>query len=523
MKTGLSFRAGGLHLAFSGSGEAAEGEIVSCSAGTVGLLARGGLVTARVGGREVAWESAGLTTDVDELEVTRHSDVGIRATLRHTFDGGWRVRLLLHNPGPTAVGLDDVTLTCRAASATLTCAYAAGAEASYAVQPVGGDGPVLNGRLESGVQRRVDDDGLGLGSVRLEPGGRQVVRWRWEVLARPRDVPRSGARPATTWLTDGQGVTVDATADVAVVAPGLEQVSVAGGRELDASAPGEYPVELRSARGTTAFVLRWAPDLPELVSDAATAAMRGARARSGAVRLADAATGIVLQEVLDRAPLLDLDEAQDALDLLAGALSEVSRPDPLSLAFLAREADRSGDVMLLNRAYAELLAAPAPVPGLGLVAARIAVSTIRTGRPVHVLTEHLERLAWLEPRLRTADAGGGSGVELALLVGRRDAGPADEALAAALRGLGAALGSGLPGEVTPPLPLDTLAYLAGVLSMLDDAAGASLVSWWGIGASELARGSATQARARIAEPGAADDQSTRRRALAWLVLAAAMG
>ena len=523
MRTGLSFEAGGLRLSFSGPGEAAEGELVSCSAGTVGLLTRGGFVTARMNGRDVAWESAGLTADVDELEVTRRSDVGIRATLRHSFDAGWRVRLLLLNPGPRALRLDDVTLTCRSAAATLTCAYADGAEAGYAVQPVSGDGPVLNGRLESGGQLRVDHDGLGLGSVRLEPRGRHVVRWRWEVVARPVDVPRFGARPATTWLEGGQGITVDATPDVAVVAPGLEQVPVAGGLELGAIVPGAYPVELRSARGTTAFVLRWAPDLPELVLDAATAAMSGARGRSGAVRLADAAAGIALQEVLDRPSVLDRDDAQDALDLLAGELSEVSRPEPLSLAFLAREADRSGEVMLLDRAYAALLATPAPLPGLGLVAARIAVSTIRARRPVRGLTAHLERLVRLEPRLRTTDAGGGSGVELALLFGRRDVEPANGALAAALRRLGAALGAGLPGETAPPLPLDTLAYLAGVVTMLDDAAGAGLASWWGIGASELARRSATQARARIAEPVTVDDQSTRRRALAWLVLGAAIG
>lgn len=520
MRTGLNFEVGGLRLSFSAPGEPGEGELVSCSAGTAALLTRGVLATARASGRDVAWESAGLVADIDELEVTRHSDVGVRATLRHTFDAGWRVRLLLFNPGRTAVVLDDVTLTWRPASATLTCAYAAGAEAGYSVQPMQGDGPVLSGRLESGVQLRVDDDGLGLGSMRLEPGGRHVVRWRWEAVARPRDVPRSGARPVNTWLENGQGATLATTPDVAVLAPGLEQLSVAGGLELAANTPGRYPVELRSARGTTMFALRWAPDLSELVVDAATAAMGGTRVRSGAVRLADAAVGIVLQQALDQQHLPNIDDAQDALDLLAGELSEGPRSDPLSLAFLTREADRSGDVTLLDRAYAALLATPAPVQGLGLVAARVAVSAIRTGRPVRALTEHLERL---EPRLEAADAGTGSGIELALLVRRRDAGPADASLVAALRRLGAVLGSGLPGDVMPLLPLDTLAYLTGVVGLLDDPAGAALASWWGIGASELARHSAAQARARIAGPGATDDQPTRLRALAWLVLAAAIG
>ncbi len=522
-QVGRVFHAAGLALRFAGPGHDAAGTLLSCSAGSTSLLSPSGALTAHVGDRPVAWAPARVLADVDELQVHTVSELGLEASLRHSFDDtGWGVRLLLVNSGPALLSLAEVTLTWRPAPGTVACGYAAGAEASYAVQPAGGDGPVLRGRLVSGTQLSVSGSGLGLGPRQWAPGERQVLQWRWEVT--PGTVGGTRPGPRSTWLDAGQSATFDTTADVAVVSPGLAQIAVAGGVELQAPRPGCYPVQLRSARGTTTWSLRWAPDLPALVTEAAATAMGAGRARSGAVRLVGPAAGIVLQHAQDLAAVENPDDVADALDLLAGQVSEQTRsdpwigPDPLSLAFLVRQADRTADRSLADGAWAVLLGTTEPAPGLGLAAASIVVSAIRAGRSTHALTERLQQLA-SRPGADPATSGQ---VELALLLRRRAAGPPDQQLLAGLRHLGATLGSGLPGDVVPPVAVDTLAYLGSVLSLLDDADEAVLASWWGFSGSELATRSTAQARARIAQPNPADDEATRLRALAWLVLRTAI-
>ena len=492
----------------------------------------GTVVTATGPGQDAAWLSgcgeltvtahdrpfllgaAQVVVDVDEVEVER-SGGGLRTVVRHSVEQAWTVRVVLANESATALTLDQVRLGWRAAPGTVVTALAAGARAAYAVQPVAADGPVLVGRLRSGAQHGVDVDGLLLGPLVLAPHTRWAVQWRWEVVP---DVPRAVAGsdlPRTTWLDLGQTVVLPAGPDVAVVAPDLVVELEDDRVELAAWEPGAYVVELRSARGTTTYPLTWAPDLDALVDARATTLLAGPTSPAGTVRLDGAAAGLVVQDALARRTVGAPDELSDALELVAGELvaalddaGPAQTADSLTLAFLAREADRSAGTGLLDAAVARLLATATPAPGVGLAGVGLALARVRSGRGATDLVAHLAALQ--AAATRPDDAG----LEIALLLRPRDA-DADEPLLATLRRLGAALGAGLPGRVVPGLEPERVAYASTLLALVDEPTGQRLRRSWGITASELARRTAAEARARLATT---DDGPAGRRALAWLVL-----
>ena len=86
--------------------------------------------------------------------------------------------------------------------------------------------------------------------------------------------------------------------------------------EVAADAPGTYVVELRSARGTTAYPLTWAPDLDDLVDARAEELLAGPTSPAGTVRLDGAAAALVVQDALERRTVGPPDEVGDALDKL---------------------------------------------------------------------------------------------------------------------------------------------------------------------------------------------------------------
>ena len=439
----------------------------------------------------VALGAARVTVDRDEVE-TERSGGGLRVVVRHAVDQAWTVRLVLANESDAEVALEQVRLSWRAASGTTVTALPAGGRAAYAVQPAHGDGPVLVGRLQSGAQAGVGPDGLLLGPLALAPHHRWAVQWRWEVAP---DARRAGARgelPRTTWLDLGQTVVLPSSPDVAVVAPGLAVELEDDDRvEVSSDEPGTFVVELRSARGTTACPLTWAPELDALVDATTETLLDGPTTPAGTPRLDGAASGLVVQDALTRRTAGWPDELADALELAAGELAEQQDDradvvDPLALTFLAREADRSADPTLLDVALRRLLGTTTATPGLEVAGIAVALALVRTGRSTDALAAHLAGL-------RDLDARRGVG----------------------LRRLGARLGAGLPGRVVPPVALDEVAYASVVLGLVDETTGQRLRQGWGITASELARRTGAEARARVAgeERGPAV-----RRALAWLVL-----
>ncbi|GAA3569749.1 hypothetical protein GCM10022197_27610 [Microlunatus spumicola] len=458
--------------------------------------------------------------DVDEVEVAR-SGGGLTTVVRHSVEQGWAVRVVLANETDAELALPEVRLGWRAAPGTVVTALAAGARAAYAVQAEDGEGPVLLGSLRAGAQHGVDAGGLLLGPVVLAPHHRWAVAWRWEVVP---DARRAfvAELPRTTWLERDQTAVLRGGPDVAVVAPGLEVVPEDDRVEVLADEPGAYRVELRSARGTTALPLTWAPDLDDLVDVAAAALLVGPTTPAGTVRLDGAAAGLVLQDALAHRSGDDPDSVGDALELLAGTLADALDDGaadegavPTTLALLAREADRTGDTALLDVATRHLLATTAAVPGLGLAGAGIALARVRSGRPVTEVVAHLADL-----RAAAADPTGRdvAGLELALLLRPRDAEAGPEVLAG-LRRLGASVGAGLPGRVVPPVAPDVLAHTSTVLGLVDEPTGQRLQRVWGVTASELARRSAAEVRARLADgvAGGTRDPADRR-ALAALVL-----
>ena len=452
-----------------------------------------------------------VAVDRDEIEVERIAGA-LRTVVRHTVEQGWTVRVVLANESDAALVLTQVRLGWAAAAGTVVTALAAGARASYAVQPVAGDGPVLVGRLRSGVQAGVDETGLLLGPLVLAPHHRWAVQWRWQVVPDPRRAGTDGL-PPTTWLDRDRSVVLPAGPDVAVVAPGLV-VEVDDDRvEVAAGEPGAYAVELRSARGTTTLPLTWAPDLDELVDAATAALLSGPRTPAGTARLDGAAAGVVVQDAFVRRATGAPDELGDALELVAGTLVEelddgTGPVDPLVLAFLARESDRTGATSLLAAAGRRFLGTTTAARGLGLGGVGLALARVRQGRPAPELVAHLGAL------LAGAAPGDAAGLELALLLRARDA-MADEPVLAALSRLGARLGAGLPGRVVPPVDLAGTAYASTVLGLVDEPTGYRLADVWGVPAAEVARRTAAEARARLS---AGDSGPAARHALAWLVL-----
>lgn len=470
----------------------------------------------------LALGAPGVAVDVDEVEVERFGG-GLRTVVRHAVEQGWGVRVVLANESDTELALEQVRLGWRTAPGSVVTALAAGARAAYAVQAGHGNGPVLVGRLRSGAQPGVENEGLLLGPLVLAPHHRWVVSWRWEVVPDARRAVAGDDLPRTTWLDLGQTVVLPGGPDVAVVASEMAVELEDDRVEVSVAEPGPHAVELRSARGTATFPLTWAPDLDDLVDARAGTVLAGPTTPAGTVRLDGAAAGLVVQDALGRRSVGDPDELADALELVAGELVELldhpdpdpdthpggpAAVDPLALAFLAREADRTGDAVLLDAAARRLLATTTAVPGLGLAGVGLALARVRSGRAATDLVAHLTDLR------AAATPQDDAGLELALLLRPRDA-VADASVLAGLRRLGAQLGAGLPGRVVPPATLDDVAYASTALSLVDEPTGQRLREGWGITASELGRRTAAEARARLAEEtsGRAGD-----RALAWLIL-----
>ena len=478
---------------------------------TLSWLTRCGELEVTTAGGPLALGVPRVSVDRDEVEVERVAG-GLRTVVRHAVEQGWTVRVVLANESGTALELEQVRLGWAAAPGTVVTALAAGARASYAVQPAAGDGPVLVGRLRSGVQAGVDEAGLLLGPLVLAPNHRWTAQWRWQVVPDARRAGTDGL-PPTVWLDRDRSVVLPAGPDVAVVAPGLA-VEVDDDRvEVAADEPGAYAVELRSARGTTTLPLTWAPDLDDLVESVATELLAGPTTPAGTPRLEGAGAGLVVQDALVRRATGAPDELVDALELVAGTLveelDEGSGPvDPLTLAFLTREADRTGAASLLDAAARRFLGTTSAAPGLGLAGVGLALARVRQGRPSPEVVAHLGAL------LAAAAPGDAAGLELALLLRARDA-AADETVLAALRRLGARLGAGLPGRVVPAVDLAGTAYASTVLGLVDEPTGHRLADVWGVPAAEVARRAAAEARARLSTD---DGGGAARRALAWLVL-----
>ena len=518
----LSFRCGPgrVELAASGTVTAVRHD----GAPEVSYLDSAAELRVAVAGVPVTWTDPAVSVDADEVEVTRTGGP-LRLVVRHTFGDGWGLRVALTNEGTEVLGLDDPVLSWRVPPDRPAWALAAGASGGYAVLPPAGAGPVLGGVLRLGALTAADAEGLHLGPVRLEPGGRYVVAWQWDFVSTPRSFER-GRHPDVPRRLDllvGEVAAIAAGEDEALVtAPGLDADTVREGVELSALEPGSFGVELRSARGVTAYALRVGAPLEEVLAQTAATLLDRPRTASGVVPLPDVAAALVVQRALAAGALADPVAAEEALDRVAARLPEDGPHDGPTLAFLCGEHSRTGDPEPLDQAHRAALAAPQPVPGLGLAATELCLALLLAGRPVGPVLDHLVRLAGAAGTRGLAGSPSDQAalLELEVVTMARPAseGPRRDtpAVAARVAGLGDWLGAGLKGRAVTPLPVDQVAHLAAVLALLPEPVSAALRSRWGCTAHELAhRGRAEVLCRWPAAPSPA--------ALAWLVLGSRPG
>ncbi len=331
------------------------------------LLVVGGHLVRAADGRALVPGLPEVRADDDEVELA-WSAGPLSLVVRHTFAAGWGLRVALSAPGGEPVSLPDSLLTWRVPEDRPAWALAAGETGSFAVLPADGQGPLLGGVLRAGALPGVGPAGLHLGPVRLAPGGRYVVQWQWDVHPGPRSLSR-GRHPQVPRHLDlavDEVALVDAGEDEALVLPaGLAAERTRGQVGLSTMTPGRYPVELRAARGTTAYELRVGPSLADLVGERALAALEQPRTAAGVVRLSDVDAALVVQRALGAAALPDSELAEEALDRWTARVPEDGPLDPRTVGYLCGEHTRTGDPALLDRAAEAVLHAGIPRTGAG--------------------------------------------------------------------------------------------------------------------------------------------------------------
>ena len=135
---------------------------------------------ATLAGRAVEWSTPTVAADVDEVEFGYRSAVGLGLMVRHAFTTGWGVRIVLSNLGDAELELPSCVLTWEPRLDHPAWVLAAGVAGAMAIQPPGGTGPLLGGRLTMGTCAAAGPDGLGFGPLSLGPGSRYVVAWQWD-------------------------------------------------------------------------------------------------------------------------------------------------------------------------------------------------------------------------------------------------------------------------------------------------------------------------------------------------------
>lgn len=439
------------------------------------------------------WEFAGLVTDVDETEA-RYAVAGrpeIEYTIRNTFAGNWLQRHMVLNTSSSAITIEDLVLELQPAAGYVGWAWAAPTETSWAVQPADGTGPVLSGELTQGTVSNRDIDGFHTGSMVLPPGRRLVLQWRISVVAQ---APAVGARRTlspTTELPPNEPYEID-DPDVAVLVDDPLSLHTDGNCQMVISDhPGRYPIELRSARGTSRIELSWVPSTDDLLTEIGGGWLQGDRSAAGVALLPGAGAALGLQQAFI-GRLGDVgDEAEDALALHTSRLLGQDRLSIMEQAFLAQEAVRTGDQEPLQRAMTALLAVTEPQPGLGLAATRVCIAELTAGGDPSPV---LQRLFALAAGAGPTETGSGDDhllsaavrLEMITVTGPADGSDAVTSLPSALA-VGAELGAGLPGHRIGRIGPPSAVYAAAVLDLLPDALGPELEQRWGTTPHELAQ------------------------------------
>lgn len=457
------------------------------------LDAAGGVTVSRDGdGEALVWSTPRVGVDADEVEVVREVPGTLSATVRHTFQTSWGVRLVLANLSDEPLALDEVALGWQPGEGTAAWALAAEAVGSYAVFPAGRDGPLLGGVLALGAFAAVSPTRISLGALRLPVGGRYAVQWQWTwydharaFLHRSTGLQGDRQVPRSLHLFEGDVARITAGEDEALVlARGLAADPVGDQLELMVGSPGRYGVELRWPRGVTRYDVSWSEPIDRLLVDSAEDVLSRARTPAGVVGLRGVDEAIVLQLAV-RAGLDDVESAEEALDLFTARVDPSVEADPRTASYLCGEFDRTGELDALQSASTIVLSVGRVAPGLGFAAAQVGLARVLAGLSLAGLTRHLAGL------IDSLDPPGSGSLEdqiaaLELTVSTRQAGSAAEA-DARWAALGPWLGAGLKGAAVRPLPPSEAAHLAAVLAALSEEGSTRLRRTWAATGHEVGR------------------------------------
>ena len=458
-------------------------------------------------GEPVPGDAEPVQFDDDEIE-QRWTAPGLASVVvRHSFVGGWRTRVVLAELSgqPWTASL---RLGVQPGPGVRPWSWATG---THGVLALLADDPacsVLHVRTgPSPAPVSALAGGLGLGPYRLTAGERVVASFEWASARWAREVT---SRLASTWpvlprwstVATGEEIWLPADPDAALVLPNeLETTDLGDRQAVTSEVPGRYRVELRSARGSTALELAWAPPLPQFLSSVAERILAAPSGPAGVVGLPDLAGAVVVQRAARIVGFPSAIAAADALDQFTARFDDDCPDRALGAIYLAGEYDRLGDLELIARA-AELIArVREPVPGLGMALIRTAIAAVLAGRP-----------SGPGPRLTALDPGSLAGLEILLATRPAAAPDAGAELAAGLHRLGLELLAGLPGRLPDDRSSDDAAYAVAVLRLVPDA----LNRWWtgrfGVPVAELADARALELVDRL------DPDAAAGRAHAWLAV-----
>jgi hypothetical protein len=164
-------------------------------------------------------------------------------------------------------------------------------------------------------------------------------------------------------------------------------------------------------------------------------------------------------------------------------------PEPLAVLFLLGEHGRTGEpdplLAALQRETALLAALGAPAPGLGLAVLRtvLAGASVGVQDAQELVAPLVARAVHRAQTLPVGSAAQSQAAELELLLAVRpllpDDRPTQQRLLRLVRGVGATLGSGLPGRLLTPPAVAEHAHLVAVARMLPEDGMPVVTRSWG--------------------------------------------
>jgi hypothetical protein len=434
---------------------------------------------------------------------------------------------MLLNTSSTPLRIDDLVLPLAPAGEHLGWTLTTAGETSWTVQPADGTGPLLTGELNQGTLAAATADGFRTGPLMLQADRRLVLQWRIGTASHVAGLASARQPLLSPWTELPVGVPYEIEdPDTAVLVADPVVSRQEGPVQLVLSEqPGRFPIELRSARGTSRIDLAWVPSTEDLISSLADDWLTGNRSTAGIQVLPSGGAALGLQQAFVARQTGSADDAEDALSLRTARLLEQDRVSVMDQAFLAQEAVRTGDPDPLRRSREGLLELTEVQPGLGLAAVRVCLAELALGGNPTKIIAHLREVLTSGPHHPAAATSDdhlltqAALLELITVTGPVGGGGLRAALLPRLLAVGAELGSGQPGHRLGPSRPVAAIYAAATLDLIGDDLGPELEQRWGTTPHILAERTRTSALAEVLWPASGDREDDQlAEAVGWLVL-----